>query len=98
MSRKCSRIWTPARAGARSPEGRPSLPCCAAVDRHCRAQPGTRRAWRAGIFLLTSGALPQTKLMPTGLEIDAERIKVARLVQQDRIAAIAGELGNKSMQ
>ncbi len=51
-----------------------------------------------GIFLLTSGALPQTKLMPTGLEIDAERIKVARLVQQDRIAAIAGELGIKSMQ
>jgi len=28
--------------------------------------------------------------MPRGLEIDAERIKVARLVQQDRIAAIAG--------
>jgi hypothetical protein len=51
-----------------------------------------------GIFLLTSGALAQTKLMPTGLEIGAERIKVARLVQQDRIAAIAGELGIKSTQ
>jgi hypothetical protein len=67
------------------------------VDRHCRARPGTLPRVR-GIFLLTSGALPQTKLMPTGLEIDAERIKVARLVQQDRIAAIAGELGIKSMQ
>ena len=60
----------------------------------------TRHAAARGVpeFLLTSGALAQTKLMPTGLEIDAKRIRVARLVQQDRIAAIAGELGIKPMQ
>ena len=51
-----------------------------------------------GIFLLTSGALAQAELMLTGLEIDAERMEVARLAQQDRIAAIAGELGINPMQ